>query len=618
MTEWNLTTDTTAGRTITLPLVATRYEGALAYNCTVDWGDGTTSTVTSSADSRRIHIYSTTGYKSIAIYGTCEGWSINYSADRTKITRVLDWGKSGDFNGFKYLKNGFNGCTNLVGIADDRISASGTGVLYDGFEATFSGCTKLASIPSGLFDYHPSVTNRSFMYTFSGCTSITTIPRDLFKYHTLLVGSFNYTFQSCNIKFVPDDLFRYNANIRSGEINYTFRYCVQLETIPVDLYRYNTLIDSLAGVFDGCYALQKIPDLLLRYNSSVGSVSQLFNNCMSITTIPTDLFKYTSTTGGQAFFATFNNCQNIEAIPVDLFRYKAGCTMDSFSGTFTNCYKISSIPIDLFRYNTLVSGEAFRSTFSGCRTITQIPDDLFRYNTESGSFYATFSNCVNIPQIPVDLFKYNTKLASNGMYSTFGGCVLITAIPVDIFRYNVSSDSAGSCFSNTGITSIPVDIFRYNTYIYSFGSTFTNTPIVSLPADLFKYNVRAYYCLGTFYGCYNLETLCAELFKYSTFDVSYTWQSFDYTEAFRNCIKLQLRGDIFYSEGQQGTRFLNYNAKFTRCFDRASFSGVQGTAPDLWNCNFGNKTPVKTDCFNGAGNDASSISNYASIPAAWL
>ena len=66
------------------------------------------------------------------------------------------------------------------------------------------------------------------------------------------------------------------------------------------------------------------------------------------------------------------------------------------------------------------------------------------------------------------------------------------------------------------------------------------------------------------------------------------------------------------------TRFLNKKMYFINCFKRNSYSGVQGTAPELWNCDYGTEAPaISTDCFSGNGNNSSSLSNYDDIDSSW-
>ena len=115
---------------------------------------------------------------------------------------------------------------------------------------------------------------------------------------------------------------------------------------------------------------------------------------------------------------------------------------------------------------------------------------------------------------------------------------------------------------------------------------------------------------STFYGCTGLTSLPTDLFRYNT-----AVSSSGFYRTFHGCTKLQLSPYIFFSAGEESTRFLNRVSNFQECFYLTSFSGSQGTAPALWNCDFGTGTPTKTDCFQG--HSSSSLSNWANIPADW-
>jgi hypothetical protein len=462
-TRWSVGTST---RTITLPLVQSRAEGELSYNCTVNWGDGTITTVTSYNDPNATHTYSANGTYNIEIRGTCEGWSINGSSIAPQILAVVYWGKFPAFNGFKYLSGGFNGCTNLTSIASGPIPASGTGILTDGFYNTFNSCD-FTTIPAGLFDQHPNVTEGGFEGTFYDC-SITSIPSGLFKVHTSLnLSAFNSTFAGSLITSIPSGLFNTNIAVSS----------------------------------DG-------------------------------------------------FYQTFYLCSNLTAIPSGLFTYNTAVSKSGFYQTFCECTALLTVPAGLFDNNVAASDHAFFQTFYGCTALTTVPTGLFRNNT---------------------------NVTTQGFYETFYGCT-----------------------------------------------------------------------------------------------------------------KLQLNANIWYNSGEETTRFLNISSNFTSCFQRTSFSGTQGTAPDLWNCNFGETItlstapatawvagdvitgqtsgatatvvsqvsslvyqiyqhvgtftlgesvgvtgvpakiapengshpiftgqPVSLDCFHGAGNSATSLTNYSSIPSNW-
>jgi len=232
----------------------------------------------------------------------------------------------------------------------------------------------------------------------------------------------------------------------------------------------------------------------------------------------------------------------------------------NFQSTFLSCTGLTAIPTDLFRYNTVVSISGFRDTFYGCTALTAIPADLFRYNVNASTsgFYATFRGCTGLTAIPSGLFDYNVNVSTSGFLGTFYGCTALTAIPADLFRYNVNASTSG---------------FR-----------------------------------ETFFGCTGLTTAPALLFKYNTACTSFL-------SVFQNCNKLQLRADLFFDTGEETTRFLNQSVNFTDAMRIGTFTGTQGTAPALWDCDFGTGTPTTTTCFTG--HTSSTVTNHADIPTAW-
>lgn len=586
-TEWTVAGDE-AARTITFPLVETRTEGALSYNCVVDWGDGTIpSVVTSYNDANRIHTYASGGTYNVEITGTMEGWSFNNGGDKLKITDIIDWGDTAVFDGFKYLKEGFYGCTGLASLGNEPIPASGTGCGIDGLLSGFRNCTTITAIPVELFSEHAALTTSAFYLAFGGCTSLTTVLANTFRYNTLAaVGAFRDLFNGCtSLVTIPSGLFDYNTAASASSFRGTFNGCISLTAIPSGLFDNNTLVSA-----SGFYAT--------------------FRDCTSLTAIVADLFKYNTAVSTNGFREVFYGCTGLTAIVADLFKHNTAVTTYAFRESFRLCTALTTIPTDLFRYNTLVVANTFNSTFAGCASLASIPTDLFRYNTEvtSSAFQATFQDCIALTTVPTDTFRYNTKASGSGFNSTFRGCSALATVPADLFRYNTKVVSNG--------------FYR------------------------------------TFFGC----------------------------------LKLQQNANIFYQAGAQATRFLNINSDFEGCFSRASFTGIQGTAPDLWECDYGeiitldvapaadwvaddvitgqtsgatsvvvSKTdathyrikalqdtpytlgeiigvtgvpakladqgaahptiagsPTKTDCWEGAGNDGASLDNYGDIPAEWI
>ena len=223
---------------------------------------------------------------------------------------------------------------------------------------------------------------------------------------------------------------------------------------------------------------------------------------------------------------------------------------------FTGCTNLTHVAKSFNRLRHLVS---YHNMFEDCTSLATIPDGMFDGSIVSGSgndFLGVFSGCTSLASIPANLFDLQTTAVE--FTAMFSGCTALTTVPTDIFRYCTSAQV--------------MDIM--------------------------------------FYGCSSLTTVPTNLFKYNT-------ACTDFNTTFMNCTKLQQNANIFYANGEQSTRFLNKTVDFTQCFYISTFSGSQGTAPDLWDCSFGTGTPTKSFCWGGAGNSATNLSNYASIPAAW-
>jgi len=352
VTKWTVG----AGVSVTLPLVQSRAEGALSYNCTVNWGDNTPiQTITTYNSPNATHTYTSAGTYNVEIRGTCGGWSFNNAGSKLAIVAVVYWGDAGAFNGFAYLKSAFYGCTNLTSLGTGVILPSGTGILSDGFSYMCNGCSALSVIPTDLFKYNTAA--QRFAYAFYGCTSLTTIPTDLFRYNTAITTSGFYA---------------------------TFQGCTSLTTIPTDLFRYNTsgTTQMFRSAFDGCSALSAIPTDLFRYNTAVddNSFTMTFHNCTSLTTIPTDLFRYNTSADG--FIQTFQGCTSLTTIPTDLFRYNLLAT--TFYAVFQGCSALTSAPGDLFRYNTLATG--FTYAMNGCLKLQIVANLFFEPGEETTRF----------------------------------------------------------------------------------------------------------------------------------------------------------------------------------------------------------------------------------------
>jgi hypothetical protein len=100
-------------------------------NIVVDWGDASTSTITSHTDPAVTHTYASAGTYSISITGTLPGFQFNNAGDKLKILNISSWGVL-DIT----TNSAFKGCTNLTCSATDAPTITTTDL-----KQTFANCT---------------------------------------------------------------------------------------------------------------------------------------------------------------------------------------------------------------------------------------------------------------------------------------------------------------------------------------------------------------------------------------------------------------------------------------------------------------------------------------------
>lgn len=129
---WVTTTDF---ESITLPLVSNG-----VYSFFVDWGDGSSDTITSWTQGDKNHTYEFAGEYTVTISGVIVGWSFATSSlTKEKIIRVNRWGV------LQLNNNGgaFQSCTNLdLSTVSDVLNLNGVTTLAN----TFRNCTSLTTI----------------------------------------------------------------------------------------------------------------------------------------------------------------------------------------------------------------------------------------------------------------------------------------------------------------------------------------------------------------------------------------------------------------------------------------------------------------------------------------
>jgi surface protein len=122
-------------------------------NCTVDWGDGTSDTITSHTAAETTHTYTIAGIYTIRITGLLPGWRFGNSGDRLKFLNVNKWGI------LNITTNAaFWGCSNFNSTAIDAPLITTTS-----FDSMFGACTTFNGSINNWNVF--SVTNMSFAFS---------------------------------------------------------------------------------------------------------------------------------------------------------------------------------------------------------------------------------------------------------------------------------------------------------------------------------------------------------------------------------------------------------------------------------------------------------------------
>jgi hypothetical protein len=281
------------------------------------------------------------------------------------------------------------------------------------------------------------------------------------------------------------------------------------------------------------------------------------------------------------------------------------------AGTFLYCSSLTGITAGIFDncINVIQMGNAFTGT-----QITGVPPDVFKYMTSLTNIYNLFESCSYLTSDGLQSNMFNSLIGLTNISGLFRGCP-ITYIPTDLFKYNTELDNLFFTFNTTNIKDVPVDLFKYNTKITEFSGLFEGCSSLTgiTDSNCFMYATGASLNFtAMFRSCTNLSILADGIFRNPGITSFYLTLQY--------CNNLQFNPWTFYlASGDTATRFLDKSVSFFGTFNRNSFTGIQGTAPDLWNCDFGTGSATSTGyCFYGTGNNGTSISNYGDIPAVWI
>ena len=440
----------------------------------IDWGDGTTSTISTPASTTTQHSYTvgtgtpcSRGYTTfkIRIYGSAAGVTITDSQFVILTTAVNGsipvaintWGVLE-----AYFGDGFDASTFASYFQGNIVSTIGASqgnfsmLEYCKLPATFN-----ATSFSNAFDY---------CYSLAVLVMPTSGPN---------MTSFNLCFRACvNLQSLT---FPSNATGITTFAN-AFNSCQRLTSVTLP-----TTLDSCTSLnqaFIQCYLLNAIslPSL-----ATCTDYSSAFNFCVSLVNVK--LTGWTSTGVLITTSSMFAFCYSLNLINIP---NPVAATTFTANIMFSTCYSLVQL---IFPSNFNITGSA-ASIFVNCNNLITV---AFPTTTGITGLTATFSSCFNLQNITLP----TTVGATVSMDNTFSSCISLRSITIPSgYTMTSAANMAQTCSSLTSFT-FPTGAQNSLTQLSNVFFNCNQLETVTLPSSLTGVTTLA----NMFQGCSKLETV---------------------------------------------------------------------------------------------------------------
>ncbi len=284
---------------ISLPLVS-----GYDYNFTVNWGDGTSSEITSDTDSDITHIYAIAGDYTVTIDGLAEAWSFGNDvlSDKDKIISVDNFGAMGWID----LSGAFYGCSNLTSFVGGDTSN------VTNMSSMFHENSSLVSLDLSHFDTS-KVVDMSTMFKDSIISNL-----NISSFDTSSVLNMTEMFR--NLPLTVLDVSHFNT---SNVTNMTGLF-YGLLVASLNLSNFETSnVTTMALMFKNMPNLVNL-DLTSFDTSSVTSMYQMFISCPSLESLNLNGLDTSNVVSAYAIFA-----HNSSLVDVDLTGWDVGSVTNS-------------------------------------------------------------------------------------------------------------------------------------------------------------------------------------------------------------------------------------------------------------------------------------------------
>jgi hypothetical protein len=503
--------------------ISTTFNRDASQDLLIDWGDGTTSTISTTTATTTQHTYAIGGgtpcsrgyttYK-IRIYGSAAGVTITDSRFVTLTSAVNGsipyqlysfgvleayYGDGIDIASMAYYFGGSltlnaNSLGNFPMLEYCKLPASMPNTTL--FNNAFDYCSSLARVvmPTSA----PSLTN--FTQAFRGCSNLETLtfPSDATGI-TTLTSTFNICARLTTVVF-PSSM---NS---CADMNATFLACPVLNTVSLPSMNSCT---NYVNAFSSCYALTNFKMTSWTSSATAIAVSGMFSTCVSLET-----FTIPNPTAGSSFViqTMFTNCQSLRQIV-----FPENFTINgSMSAAFTACYNLISVV-----FPSVCTITTMASCFSNCYNLQSVT--LPTSNSGGVIMTSCFNNCYSLQSITI-----SSGFVIGTAASMFLNCYGLKTATFTGAQNSITAFSAAfqNCYNLESVV-LPSSMTSCVTIQTTFQNCYKLTS-VSFPTTMNAVTTMQ----QCFDGCYNLESV--------TLPTSMTALAIaGLITVFNNCISLQ-------------------------------------------------------------------------------
>jgi hypothetical protein len=530
--------------------ISTAFTRTASQDLIIDWGDGTTSTVSTTSATTTQHTYTvgtgtpcSRGYTTftIRIYGSAAGVTIN-TARFLILTTAINNSIPYPLNTIGVLEAYYGDGVDISSFAEYFQGSQGTLLNSQGIFSMLEYCKLPVSMPNttsfaNAFDYcyalakvvmptsAPNLT--SFGLTFRNCVNLESL--------TLPSNATAIT----NISNICNGCVRLTSVTLPTSLNLVtdasqaFLTCRLLNTISLPAM---DLCTTYSSMFANCASLANFKMTSWTSTSQVITTNSMFSSCFSLQafTIPNPVagtsfsmlnMFVTCSSLLQITFPTnwntadlsnaFQNCYNLITVTFP----SSMNLLATLTSTFSSCLSLQNVTLPTTVAATITASSAFTSCIS-LRTLTipsgwALTDISAMFSTCSSlksitlptsstgiiTLGSTFSNCATLETVILP----SALTACQSLSSTFQNCSKLTSVtlPATMNACTSISSAFSGCYNLTSVT-LPTSM----TVVTSFSACFlncTNLTSVTLPATI---GTTTFSNFGTcFSGCSNLKTV---------------------------------------------------------------------------------------------------------------